>query len=148
MPFVHAYIVDGIIPEEKTILGYRDMYQQIATQLREEHPLLIVELGTNHAELNVQELKQLGLTASLHIFLCVASTDTCRTRALERNQTFVAGALERRLQRNFPESHIPLLKEASLDYTMLDMEQPLERNEAIVRGTLNTSSDLLASSDN
>ena len=137
MPFVKKYEIDGIVPEEKTILGYQEMYQSLSSQFEREDQFLILELGTNHPELNIQELVKISEKASLCVFLCIASIDVCRTRSRERGRAFDMDALERRLQRSFPESHLALLKDSSINYRRLDMELPLEDNVEIVNSVLN-----------
>jgi dephospho-CoA kinase len=128
-PFVIAYRVNNIVPEEKTIDGYKDMYKHLADL---NDPLLILELGTNHPELNISELKKLSNTRDIHLFLCNADTNTCRERMIQRNRGDNMEAMERRLKKDFPNSHLSLLENSQLRHTILNMEQELDENTSIV----------------
>lgn len=129
-PFVRAYGVSGVMPEEKTLIGYQDMYRYLGG-LNEQ--VVVLELGTNHPEFNVQQLVQLQPKRDIHLFLCTASVETCRQRMRGRIFRDDAEAMERRLQRDFPNAYLQLLRQTSLHYHLIDLEQPLEQTNRIVR---------------
>lgn len=132
-PFVLAYEVDGQVPEKKTVLGYRDMYKEIS----EKHAdMAILELGTNHPALNIEELQKQAEVREVHIFLCTASVDTLRERIIGRDENDNMEAMEKRLKRNFPDTHLPLIELRELSYSILDMEQPMTDNMILVKQLL------------
>lgn len=119
MAFVKKYEIEGIVPEEKTLDGYRDMYKDIAK--KNLNPF-ILELGTNYPELNIKELKRLSTIYDIKIFLLDASKETCRKRTLLRKRHFDKIALERRLNRDFPKTYLDLLQNENLDCVVINME--------------------------
>ncbi|HYC34442.1 MAG TPA: GTPase [Candidatus Paceibacterota bacterium] len=129
MPFVTKYEnkPGNSVSHEHTLLGYNDMYKHLDKELKSSRPI-VLELGTNHSDLNVTHLKHLSLKHEVTIFLCTASIETSRKRAIERNNNMNQKALEERLSRDFPNSHTPLFANASLDFIILDMEKPLADN--------------------
>jgi len=128
MPFVKKYEENEKVPEEKTVVAYHDMYNFLKTELQSNKRNIVLELGTNHADLNINELKSLNENFRLVIFLCDAPIDVCRDRVKKRTHIIDDVALELRLQRNFPESHLDLLKNTSIKYVSLNMERPLNEN--------------------
>lgn len=130
LPFVKAFEKNGIVPERKTRLAYHKMYDSIK-QIK-KFPL-IIEIGTNHAELNIKELAKLRNNYKLEIFLCDAKIDVCRERAIKRGRNFDKLALERRLRRNFPKTHIDILKKENITYHMVDMEREIDKNISIIK---------------
>ena len=133
LPFVQKYIIDGVLQEDKTIVAYKEMYDSLEEKLLSQNTPLILELGTNHAPLNIEKLGELMEKNHVSIFLCDASIDICRERALERDRVMASGSLERRLSRDFPNSHTILLKEKKNEFILLDMAQPLEENINIIQ---------------
>ncbi|MFA5106934.1 MAG: hypothetical protein WC497_01245 [Patescibacteria group bacterium] len=129
LPFVMSFKVAGKVPEEKTIIGYRNMYRHLQ---KLDDDFVILELGTNHADFNVAELKKISQLFPVQIYLCVASNQTLRERIQSRNRGDDMEAMERRLQRVFPDDHITLLERAGLSYTVLDMEKPLATHSALI----------------
>ncbi|MDD5342108.1 MAG: AAA family ATPase [Patescibacteria group bacterium] len=121
-PYVWSYKVNGRVPEEKTLNAYQDMYRHLESL---NDALVILELGTNHAEFNIKELKKLSQQFEVRVYLCTASVETCRARIKIRARGDDMEAMERRLQRDFPDEHIKQLKSAGLEYITLDMESPL-----------------------
>jgi len=131
--FVLAYKQSNILPEEKTLDGYKDMYKALADI---EDDLIVLELGTNHEVYNIEQLQSLAPKRQIYIFLCTASVETLRQRIQTRDEHFDPEALERRLQRNFPGLYITLLEEAGMRYVLLDMEQPWTDNLILVHQRL------------
>ncbi|MDD5040055.1 MAG: hypothetical protein PHY34_02805 [Patescibacteria group bacterium] len=132
-PFVFAYAVDGKIPEDRTLDGYRDMYKHVR-ELQDES--VILELGTNHEQFNVSMLQELQRERSIIVFLCTASVDTLRQRLAARPEKIEPAAMERRLKRDFPGVYLALLETAGFEYTILDMEQPWTDNMILVNQRL------------
>ncbi len=129
-PFVRAYWEGDTVPEEKTLLAYKDMYKRLRSM---NDNTIVVELGTNHASFNIQELKIFNADCALHLFLCIASVETLRQRLMERNDDMPEEARERRLKIDFPSTHLTLIEDAGLPYTILDMEQPWTDNVILAR---------------
>jgi predicted kinase len=125
LPFVMKYKKDNLLQENKTLLAYRKMYENLIAELTHKHDM-ILEIGTNHAEFNIKNLKKIAKEFNVIIFLCLASIENCRKRVIKRGGWLGEEALEIRLARNFPESHIMLLEKAGLPYYELDMNKPLK----------------------
>ncbi|MBI5037283.1 MAG: 50S ribosome-binding GTPase [Candidatus Kerfeldbacteria bacterium] len=132
-PFVLKYMVDGEIPEDKTILGYRDMYAALG---KLTDPIIILELGTNHEQLNVKQLAAFAQQADVRVFICTASVETLRKRVIERSIHDDMEAMERRFARDFPNSHLALFEQVGIEPYFLDMEQPMTDNVILVRQAL------------
>ena len=116
------------------------MYRSITSFLVSQKHDVIVELGTNHPEINIQELEKINQQYPVYLFLCVASVEICRERALSRKRYFDPEALERRLHRDFPASYIAFLEKSSLAYFTLYMEQSLLKVSAELLAVLKQSS--------
>ena len=132
MPYVRNYLdknTPGLIPEHKTIQGYKDMYDALRKIKAKE---IVVELGTNHPTVNIDELKKLSQNYQVYLFLCTASIKTCHTRATSRNRFIDPDSLEKRLRRDFPNSYLKLLQNTDLNYNQINTEKPLEENIKII----------------
>jgi len=125
LPYVKAYEIDGKVPEGKTLDGYKDMYKALQ---KIEKDLLVVEFGANHEEFNVKELEKLSAKYDITIFLCDAPVNICRERARKREREFDEKALEKRLQKDFPNIYLQALKNSELKYEVLNMEKDIEEN--------------------
>ncbi|MBU0707372.1 AAA family ATPase [Patescibacteria group bacterium] len=130
LPYVYAYKVNGHVPEERTLDGYKDMYKDL---LKMSEPLVILELGSNHPEFNVQQLSNLQKDFQIKIYICTAEIDTLRQRVIGRNRGDDMEAMELRLQRKFPQEHIKKLEKTDLEYDVLDMEKPLSITEQLIK---------------
>jgi predicted kinase len=126
LPYIMRHKKKGKVPEAQTIHAYREMYLHIGDQKSKGD--LVLELGTNHPELNAEELERLKGKFNLKIFLCDAPKHVCRSRAIKRGRKFDKKALELRLERDFPNSHAKILKENEIKFDILDMTRPLEEN--------------------
>jgi predicted kinase len=125
LPYVLKHKQKGKVPEAQTIHAYREMYEHIGgDELRGD---LVLELGTNHPELNVEELGKLEKKFNLRIFLCDAPKNVCRERAIKRGREFNKESLELRLRRDFPASHIKLFKEKEIVFDIIDMTRPVKK---------------------
>ncbi|MDD5566865.1 MAG: AAA family ATPase [Patescibacteria group bacterium] len=128
-PYVWSYKVNGRVPEEKTLIAYQDMYRHLEAL---NDALVILELGTNHAEFNTKELKKLSQQFEVRVYLCTASVETCRARIKIRARGDDMEAMERRLQRDFPDEHIKLLESMGMGYITLDMEKSIPKLQRLV----------------
>jgi dephospho-CoA kinase len=133
LPFVKFFETNGVIPEEKTLIAYHKMYQSI-DKIKDQN--VVLEIGTNYPELNVSNLEKLQQEYDIFLFLCEASKETCRARVDQRVGDFNPEALDRRLARDFPKSHLAILKKADLSYTILNMEEPMENNIKIIKNKI------------
>ncbi|MDD2807272.1 MAG: hypothetical protein PHW95_01980 [Patescibacteria group bacterium] len=130
LPFIEKFrLPDASIPEEKTIIAYENMYRYLE---RVDSDFVVLELGTNHPEFNINQLKKLQTLYDLKIFLCLASVLTCWERARARGMRHTTEAFQARMARDFPASHEKLLHAAGLNYQLVDMEQPLAVTAAVV----------------
>lgn len=134
LPYAMKHKKGSKIPETQTIHAYQEMYEHIGNRKSETD--IILELGTNHPELNVKELGKLKGKFNLKIFLCDAPKHVCRERAVKRGRKFDRKALELRLARDFPNSHVKLLKKASINLEILDMKKLLDINMRLVSSVI------------
>ncbi|MFZ6035744.1 MAG: hypothetical protein ACOYUK_01240 [Patescibacteria group bacterium] len=130
--FIAAYRTGTTWPEHKTLQGYEDMYMA----LEHMQDVVILELGTNHAEYNINQLRQIRQHADVRVFVCTASVDTLRQRVLRRPGFRDMESIERRFAWDFPNSHLPLFTQAGIEPYFLDMEQPMTDNVILVRQAL------------
>lgn len=135
LPYVMKHKKGSKIPESQTIHAYREMYEHIGDQKSKGD--LVLELGTNHPELNAEELGKLKEKFNLKIFLCDAPKHVCRERAISRGRKFDKKALELRLERDFPNSHALLFKENGMKFDVLDMTQSLDKIKNEVKEIIN-----------
>ena len=124
LPFVEAFRVEGKVIEEKTIVAYQNMYRYLVGI---KNPKVILEIGTNHPELNISELEKLQNDYEIGIFLCHAPKESCYQRAWQRGMRHDTQAFEIRMKRDFPNTFIKLLKQTSLSYEVVDMNKSLEK---------------------
>ncbi len=135
LPYVLKHKKGSKIPEAQTIHAYREMFGHIGNQKPKGD--LILEIGTNHPKLNIEELDKLKEKFNLKIFLCNAPKHVCRERAMERGRKFDKKALELRLERDFPNSYAELLKEKKIEFDVLDMTRPLKEIKSEVLNIIN-----------
>ena len=111
-----------IIPEEKTIIAYQNMYEHLATI---NEPEVVLEIGTNHPELNIAELNKLNKRYDILIFLCDLDKETCYARAVERGMRHSKEAFEARMKRDFPNTFIQLISQTPMTYEVVEMNGTL-----------------------
>ncbi|MDD2656129.1 MAG: AAA family ATPase [Patescibacteria group bacterium] len=130
LPFVLAYGNgnSSAVPEEKTILGYQDMYEKMRETYLKDKGQIILELGTSHTGYNLQELNKINDDYRVTIFLCVAPNEVCKERALKRSRDMDVVKLEARLERDFPDSYLNILENLKIDYYLIDTALNLEEN--------------------
>jgi len=118
LTFIEVFRVGKIVPEEKTIIAYQNMYKYLAEL---DEPEMILEIGTNHPELNIDELSKLNDKYDVIVFLCDADKETCYLRAVERGMRHSKDAFEERMKRDFPNTFIKLLSQTQITYKLVDM---------------------------
>lgn len=122
--FIEVFRVDGVVPEDKTLTAYENMYRQLADIDESE---VILEIGTNHPELNISELEKLRDRYDITIFLCDADRETCYARAMERgNMRHDTEAWEERMKRDFPNTFIGPLSATPIVHAVVDTRGTLE----------------------
>lgn len=124
LDFLKKYGEVGSIPEEKTVDAYQEMYDHL--KINPQNNDFVLELGTNHPEINHRGLRQLLELYDIEIILCDASNETCRERVLKRGVEYQPSLLEMRLKRDFPNIYLNFLKNAKIKHHILNTEQPLE----------------------
>jgi len=122
LTFIEVFRINNIVPEEKTIVAYQNMYQYLANIDESE---MILEIGTNHPELNIIELSKLSDKYDIRIFLCDADKETCYQRAVERGMRHTKEAFEARMKRDFPNTHIKLISQSTIPYEIVEMSDSL-----------------------
>ncbi len=130
--FIYSHMKDGRWPEHKTFEGYEEMY----TALECQDGLTLLELGTNHAQYNIDQLARLKKDWDIRLFVCTASVDTMRHRVENRPGYTDMESIEARWKRDFPNSHLPLFEQIGIEPYFLDMEQPMSDNVILVRQAL------------
>ncbi len=130
LPYVFAYKVNGRVPEEKTLDGYKDMYQALHNM---SQAFVILELGSNHPEFNVDQLVELQKKFEVTVFVCTADVDTLRQRIIGRKRGDDMEAMERRLQWNTIDTYISLLKENHINHYVLNTNKEIIENIKIVK---------------
>ena len=118
-PFVLPYYDNKETFEENTLLAYKEMYEHVSS-LKE--PLIILEIGTNHPEFNIEQLKKLQEQYDVVLILCDASVETCMERLKGKNYVLNEEWLELRLQRDFPNTFLKVLEPTDLDYKVISTE--------------------------
>ena len=129
-PFVIALHNGDQVTDEAAVRGYQEMYKHVA-ELSDD--VVILELGTNHPELNVRELVALSRDTEVSIFLLDADKDVCRERVHARSlELWSDDGLERRLARDFPNTHLKLLEDSGLTYYVIDANKSIEQVEQAI----------------
>jgi len=113
-----------LIDESFTIKAYKDLFEELKTV--EDKPIFL-ELGTNHHEFVMKNLKEFDTT----IFFCLLDKNTCFSRQKQRGRKISTEQLMRRLDIVFPDNHLEHISE--LKYEYLNMGKSLEENAEIVR---------------
>lgn len=128
-PFLQG---QGGVREEKTFAAYRALFHRVAQCDQQK---LFLEVGTNHPEFVVSQLAQYDS----HLFFCLLDKATCWQRALQRGRKFASEPLLRRLNNNFPQEHLQILKSSHLPHSYLDMQHSLAENVEMIRQTIGLS---------
>ena len=121
-PYIIPHVGDGKWPEEKTLDCYKKMYQDI----NKEEEDIVLEIGTNHAEFNIAELESLQQRFRLVIIICILPIEENKKRYIGRDEIIDMEAFEKRLHKDFPNSHMDLVKKSGIPYFTLDMQPTTE----------------------
>lgn len=98
-----AGLQTGAVDEKKTIIGYRRFYQFLRRHIRRN---TIIEIGTNHPDVNLKELGRLRRYSHLWLIFLLRSTAAClRNKQRQRGAPFSPSQLRRRMKRTFPSIH-------------------------------------------
>jgi predicted kinase len=126
---IFKFVSEYGLKEAFTKEAYLEMYKYLENEL-EKNNSLILELGTNHPELNIRKLKELKeeKNLSLNVFLCMLSIEECKKRCTMRQRQIEPIALDRRLKRIFPQLHKNFLETNGIEFIELPMEKPVEEN--------------------
>jgi guanylate kinase len=122
--FLVPLIESGEVPpEEKNIIAYQLLYEYLTAL---NLPRVILELGTNYPELNVSALAELQDRYEIDVLLCHASIDTCRKRLQGRGYRTQGEGIERRLQRDFPNTFLTHICQTPLRHHLIDTSRTIE----------------------
>jgi adenylate kinase family enzyme len=125
---------DGtLISEEYTIMAYTDMYRDLDSL----EGNAILELGTNHHDFNVQNLKKLEKNNRLFVLLCLLSQDECINREAKRERVIEKEAMLKKFERNFPEVYEKALEKIDISYHYLQMGQVITNQIKTVEEIIN-----------
>ena len=102
---------------------------------------LILELGTNREEINLNGLNDLKTKYKIHIFFCLLDAEICIKRVMTRAENdqkriIHREDLEKKFKRVFPNNHVKIAEELNLSYVTLDMSLPLEEKIKIINDWL------------
>ncbi|MFA5021837.1 MAG: AAA family ATPase [Patescibacteria group bacterium] len=123
----------GHVDKAKSFLAYQQMYSDLASKTGDT----ILELGTNHAELNFANLAKLNDRYQINIIFCLLAPEICIDRIMHRAQTdqkriMHRQDIEEKFKRPFPDLHIKLADELQVSYSKLDMSLPLKEQLAVI----------------
>jgi broad-specificity NMP kinase len=122
--FLVPLIESGEVPpEEKNIIAYTSLYEYLTAL---DTPRVILELGTNYPELNASSLVELSTRYEIDILLCHTSIDICRERLQGRGYRTQGEGIERRLQRDFPNTFLEHLRDTGLRHHLIDTSRAIE----------------------
>lgn len=130
LPFVEQFRTGVTVPEEKTELAYHNMYRSLKTA---KDQTMILEIGTNHPELNISEITKLQDMYDIMLFLCEASREICHQRATLRGMRHTTEAWEARMKRDFPNTFIKLLSTTTIPYYVVDMGKSLKETVEVFK---------------
>lgn len=127
----------GHIEPEKTLVAYNELYNKLST-VKDN---IILELGTNHGKLNIENLSRLSNNFSAKIIFCLLDTKICIKRVIARGKINPVEKIHKKdllakFKRRFPEEQMNLAKEHDLSYITLDMSLPLEKKLEIIDNLL------------
>ncbi|MFA6410834.1 MAG: AAA family ATPase [Candidatus Buchananbacteria bacterium] len=128
----------GHVDPKNSLQAYQEMYSDI----KKKDKNIILELGTNHSELNLTSLADLINKYSVRIIFCSIDKKICIDRIIQRalvdNKRIIHPQdLEEKFKRIFPQNHIELADRLNIDYFEMDMNQPMESRLEIIRNLTN-----------
>lgn len=129
---VYSYIskykdLNGHVDPIYSLKAYNELYEDVSL-LNED---LILELGTNRPELNLNNINNLKNKYNIVLVFCLLEKEICIQRVLDRadnNKKRIISRedLEEKMKRVFPDVHTKLANELNLKYILMDMGQPLD----------------------
>lgn len=130
-------MINGKWPEEKTLIGYQEMYDDI----NKEKCDIVLEIGTNHAEFNAKELNKLQKKYKVIIIVCKVDDKISLERYIQRKrinskEIYDLESLQKRLDRKFPDSHLHLLKEYNIPFIIIDTAPSITKLTALLEKAL------------
>lgn len=111
----------GDLGSDGSLLAHQDMYNFLASVDKN----LILELGTNRAELNFSNIASLSNKYRIQVFFCLLDKDICINRVLARQAADKTrnypsrDYIEEKFKRGYPEKHIKISKELNLSFKNL-----------------------------
>ncbi|MFA6382213.1 MAG: NUDIX domain-containing protein [Candidatus Buchananbacteria bacterium] len=117
--------------------GSLKAHQELHQELEEMGGDIILELGTNREELNLNGLAKLRDKYKINIFFCLLETETCISRVILRatqNQKRIIHEkdLRKKFERVWPDNHVKIAQELRLPYNILDMNLSFEEKLKII----------------
>ncbi|MBU1164402.1 AAA family ATPase [Patescibacteria group bacterium] len=127
----------GHIEPEGSLKAHQELYQELKRMKGD----LILELGTNREEINLNGLNDLKTKYKIHIFFCLLDAEICIKRVMTRAENdqkriIHREDLEKKFKRVFPNNHVKIAEELNLSYVTLDMSLPLEEKIKIINDWL------------
>lgn len=131
-PYIVPHVKNDKWPEDKTLACYRQMYRDIEKTNED----IVLEIGTNHAEFNINHLAKLQSKFEIIVVLCDLTNEETRKRHLQRDKNYDMESFERRIKRDFPGLHIILLQKTDLPYFVINMGPSTEQINKILQSKL------------
>jgi dephospho-CoA kinase len=123
----------GFISRELSGRAYSEFYQRVSDHFGD----VLVEIGVNHWEENIEWLSSLKGKYLAHIFFCLLDQEVCRERVinrgnLDKTRIIDPKMLEDKFKVDFPRIHECLSKKYSIAYLSLNMASPIEQNISLI----------------
>jgi AAA+ ATPase superfamily predicted ATPase len=117
------------VETDKTLLSYKEIYHEI---YKNQDKNIVLELGTNWIDLNLQNIKKLSKKFKVKIFFCILDEKICYQRALKRAKENVTRKINKKdlsdkFKKIFPDNHLKLAVELNLSYYILNMNLPTDK---------------------
>lgn len=117
----------GHIESSGSLKAHQELHQDLVKMDGD----IILELGTNRAELNMNNLGRLSARYKINIIFCLLDAETCIKRVMARagkSQKRIINKedLEKKFKRVFPDNHIKLTQKLNLSYITMDMSLPFK----------------------
>ncbi len=112
---------NGRMDEANTIKAYQDLFAELKGLSEEK---IFLELGTNHAQFVMENLRNLGFETTL--FFCLLNNEECLRRNRIGNNPMPEEPLMKRIARVFPDEHLKYI--SGMRYYEVDMGKSVEEN--------------------
>lgn len=115
---------EGHIEQEDTLKAYQELYNDLARM----DGNLILEIGVNNVEINLENISQLMKKFNVTLVFCLLDKKICIERVLARGKQdkirmIHISDLEAKFSKPFPDMHRALAGELTIPFTYLNMAE-------------------------